>query len=118
MKNYYATLTVVGWIDVFTCKEYTRELIKALKRFQEKEGLRLHGWLIMSNRVHLLIQCEDEAEGLLRDFKRYSAARLIRQVEKNNQENRSGWLSFLDLVRSRGFLEASGKEDNAGWIGR
>ncbi|HEV7230751.1 MAG TPA: transposase [Bacteroidia bacterium] len=95
MKNYYATLTVVGWIDVFTCKEYTRELIAALKDFQKKANLDLYAWLIMSNQVHLLIRYDHQVEVLLREFKRYSAARLIRQIEKNNDENRSGWLLHM-----------------------
>jgi putative transposase len=95
MKNYYVTLTVVGWIDVFTSKQYSRELIRALKSFQEKKGLRLYAWLIMSNQVHLVFQCEKEPEVLLKKVKQYSAARLIRRIEKNEAENRSSWLMHM-----------------------
>ena len=39
MKNYYVTLTVVGWIDVFTRKEYVQEFMNSLQYWQEKTGV-------------------------------------------------------------------------------
>ncbi len=38
-KAYFMTSTVVGWIDVFTRKEYRDILIKSLEYCKRKKGL-------------------------------------------------------------------------------
>ena len=48
-KLYYVTLTVVGWIDVFTRNEYVYDLMKNIKYCQENKGLELYAYVIMSN---------------------------------------------------------------------
>jgi hypothetical protein len=43
-KAYFVTLTVVGWIDVFTRKNYKFLLINSLKYCQKNKGLVIFGW--------------------------------------------------------------------------
>ena len=53
---YFFTLTVVGWIDVFTRNEYRDILIQNFKYCQENEGLEIYSYVIMSNHFHMIAQ--------------------------------------------------------------
>ena len=77
-KLYYVTLTVVGWIDVFTRKEYVYELIKNIKYCQENKGLEIYAYVIMSNHVHLICKTENTLLSyVLRDLKSFTAPLLL-----------------------------------------
>lgn len=95
-KVYYVTLTVVGWIDVFTRKEYVYELIKNLQFCQENKGLEIYAYVIMFNHVHLI--CKSETKPLnyiLRDFKSFTAKKIFKMIEENPQESRKEWLIYM-----------------------
>jgi len=38
-KAYFITLTVVGWLDVFTRKNHQLKIVESLKYCQENKGL-------------------------------------------------------------------------------
>ena len=44
--TYFVTLTVVGWVDVFSRKEYAEEIIASLIHCQQHKGLELFAYLI------------------------------------------------------------------------
>lgn len=48
-STYFITLTIVGWIDIFTRKAYVDNLIKNLKFCQNKKGLEIFECAIMRN---------------------------------------------------------------------
>ncbi len=50
---YFLTCTIVGWIDVFTRKEYRIEIVNSLNYCCEHKGLIIYGWCLMSNHPHL-----------------------------------------------------------------
>ncbi len=58
-KLYYVTITVVGWMDVFTRKEYVYDLFKNLKYCQENKGLEIYAYVVMSNHLHLIARAKD-----------------------------------------------------------
>ncbi len=93
---FFVTLTVVGWIDVFTRSEYCDTLVKNLKFCQEKKGLQLYAYCIMSSHVHVIASAETGTlSDILRDFKSYTAKQLLQQIQDNPQESRKDWLLFL-----------------------
>ena len=95
-KVYYVTLTVVGWIDVFTRKEYVYEIMNNLKFCQQNKGLEIYAYVIMSNHLHLLASAKDgKLSDILRDFKSYSAKRILEMIENNPQESRREWLLYM-----------------------
>lgn len=49
----YLTLTIVGWIDIFSRQRYRDIVIESLKYCQEHKGLHINAYVIMSNHVHL-----------------------------------------------------------------
>ncbi len=46
---HFVSFAVVGWVDVFTRKEYRDVIIESLKYCQEKKGLVIYAWCIMSS---------------------------------------------------------------------
>jgi putative transposase len=57
---YFITFATVGWIDVFTRKEYRDILIDNLKYCQQQKGLVIYAWCIMSNHVHLVAEAKEQ----------------------------------------------------------
>lgn len=49
---YFVSFAVVGWVDVFTIKEYRDIIIESLKHCQENKGMVIYGWCIMTNHLH------------------------------------------------------------------
>jgi putative transposase len=102
-KLYYVTLTVVGWIDIFTRKEYVYAIIENLKYCQANKGLDIYAYVIMSNHLHLVCKVRDESlNDVLGDFKSYTAKQLIKMVEEHPQESRKEWMTHLFKYFGRG----------------
>jgi putative transposase len=95
-KLYYATITLVGWIDVFTRKEYVYELIKNIKYCQENKGLDLYAYVIMSNHLHLIARSSEVPLNiLLGNFKSYTSKKLVEMIDTNFGESRKEWMMRL-----------------------
>jgi putative transposase len=93
---YFITLTVVGWIDVFTRKEYCDEILKNLEYCRAHKGLKVYAYCIMSSHIHLIVSNEDERlPDILRDFKSYTAKQLLQLIKSNISESRREWLLYL-----------------------
>lgn len=91
---HFVTFTTVGWIDIFTRKIYKDILIENLKYCQENKGLIIHAYVIMSNHLHLIIRTEIRRglSSVIRDFKAYSARRMIDEIEGSKTESRREWM--------------------------
>jgi putative transposase len=95
-KLYYVTLTIVGWIDIFSRKEYVDEVVNNIKFCQDKKGLELYAYVIMTNHIHMIARRKDGTLGaLLRDFKSYTSKQLFEMVEMNQQESRKEWMLYM-----------------------
>jgi REP element-mobilizing transposase RayT len=94
--TYFVTLTVVGWIDIFTRKEYTDEIIKNLKFCQQNKNLEIFEYVIMPSHIHLICRRNQGLlNELLRDFKSYTAKQILQLVRDNPQESRKEWLVYM-----------------------
>ena len=95
-RLYFVTMTVVGWIDVFNRKEYLDELMQNLKFCQEKKGLSIYCYVIMSSHIHMIASSESvPLSYILRDFKSYTADKLFEMIENNQHESRRDWMKYL-----------------------
>ena len=102
-KVYYVTITVVGWIDVFTRKEYVCELIKNIQYCQQNKRLEIYAYVIMSNHIHMVAKAKTgRLNILLGHFKSLTAKKLIKQIEQNQQESRKEWLMHIFKFFGRG----------------
>src|SRR5215210_876954 len=83
----------IEWIDVFTRRTYSDIVIQSLLYCINNKGLKLHGWCIMSNRVHLIISAANgNLSDILRDFKKFTSKEIITEIENNKQESRKNCL--------------------------
>ena len=90
---YFLTLTVVEWLDVFTRKNHKDAILESLRYCIAHKGLIVHCYCLMTNHIHLIVDVEDSfrLEDGIRDFKRYTAQRIIEQI-KTEPESRRGWM--------------------------
>ncbi len=91
--SYYLTLTVVNWIDVFTRNNYRRAIVDSLKYCIQNKGLNVYAWCLMSNHLHLVVNCDEpfQLKDVIRDFKRHTVKQIIFQII-NEPESRREWL--------------------------
>ena len=52
---HFITITVVGWVDVFTRMQYKDIIIESLKFCVQNKGLKLYAYVIMTNHLHLIV---------------------------------------------------------------
>ena len=107
---HFVTFAVVGWVDVFTRKQYKDILIDSLRHCQKEKGLVVYGWCIMSNHVHLAVAAQDHnLSDILRDFKKYTAKQVIQAIAGNVQESRKEWM--LEVFKRQGALNSRNTEN-------
>lgn len=95
-KLHFVTITVVGWIDVFTRSEYCDEIIKNFNYCIEKKGLKVYAFCIMPSHIHFIADVEDGSlSDVLRDFKSYTAKKLLSIIEENIEESRKEWMLYM-----------------------
>ena len=94
--TYFLTLTTVGWVDVFTRRLYADELLDSLKYCQQNKGLELFAFVVMPSHLHLIARSrQGRLSDVIRDFKSYTAKKIISLIENNIQESRRDWLLHL-----------------------
>ena len=99
---YFATFTVVDWVDVFTRQEYKQYMVENLKICQERKGLILHAYVIMTNHIHLIGEIVNgkTMSDWFRDFKSFTSKGLFKLISENPAESRKQWMT--DLFRKHG----------------
>ena len=90
---YFVTITVVDWVDVFTRPSYRYDIVDSLRFCQQKKGLELYAWVLMSNHLHLLASAADgfHLSNILRDFKRHTSTTITRRI-LTEPESRRRWM--------------------------
>jgi REP element-mobilizing transposase RayT len=90
---YFITMTVVGWIDIFTRPNQKVAIVESLKYSIENKGLEVFAWVLMSSHLHMVCRCnnEDGIQSWLRDFKKFTSKKIIELVNKE-PESRRKWL--------------------------
>ena len=112
--SYFLTLTTVGWVNVFSRKEYRKILIDSLRYCQENKGLQLYAFVIMSNHIHLLASAAEGSNltDILRDFKRFTSTKIKYEIRNSEKESRKLWLyQLLEWFAKR----TPGKKDFTLW---
>lgn len=60
--GYFVTITTVGWIDVFTRPEQKQAIIESLRYCQQKKGLEIYAYCLMTSHLHMLCRAKDGGE--------------------------------------------------------
>ena len=98
---YFMTLTVTGWVDVFTRKNHRMAIVESLAYCQKHKGLEIYAWCLMSNHLHLLARSNGPSTlpEIIRDFKKRTAKTITQQI-KEEPESRREWMLkiFSELI--------------------
>ncbi|HLF33357.1 MAG TPA: transposase [Cyclobacteriaceae bacterium] len=99
---YFLTFTVVHWIDIFTRNVYKEIFIESVKHCQQKKGLDVYAWCIMTNHIHAILGSSGvmKLEDIIRDFKSFTSRHIRKELEQNLSESRSKWI--LNLLYTTG----------------
>lgn len=91
---YFVSFSVVGWLDVFTRREYQDILVESIAFCQLNKGFQLFYYCIMPSHVHFITASENgNLSDILRDFKSFTAKKVMDAIESNPQESRKEWLT-------------------------
>ena len=100
-RVHFITFAVVGWMDVFTRREYAEYLLENLTYCRMNKGLRLYEFVIMPNHLHLIASAEQGNLGeIMRDFKSFTSKELVKRIAANPCESRKEWM--LRVFREHG----------------
>ncbi|RTQ48965.1 transposase [Hymenobacter gummosus] len=103
---FFLTLTVVGWVDVFIRPRYVDILVDSLRYCQQRKGLELYAYCIMSSHVHLIAaRTEGRLSDVLRDMKAHTARELLHCIADNEQESRREWMMRLFAYYARPYRQ-------------
>ena len=76
---YFLTLTAVEWADVFLRREHKQILCDSLNFCVNVKGLEIFAYVIMTSHVHLIARAkEGNLSEIIRDFKKFTSAMLLR----------------------------------------
>ncbi|MEJ5308936.1 MAG: transposase [Anaerolineae bacterium] len=85
---YFITTTAVQRLPLFQRDVIKRLLVDTLDCMRLRERFKLYAFVIMPNHIHLIIQCsaDDPYDDVMRDFKKHTADRLIRQLQAEDNQ--------------------------------
>jgi putative transposase len=107
-STYFVTLTVVGWIDVFTRQSYVDELIKNLKFCQANKELQIFEYVVMPSHIHMICRRKEGLlSELLKEFKSFTAKEILKLIDSNPQESRKEWLMYMFSFFAKRFVQNS-----------
>ncbi|MBI5215969.1 MAG: transposase [Ignavibacteriae bacterium] len=108
---YFLTATIVDWTAIFLSHKYFEILIQSLKHCQEKKELRVAGYVIMPNHIHLIAagSLTHRLSDTMRDFKRFTAGKIIETLQEDHRT------STLMIFQQAALLEERGNEHKV-WI--
>jgi len=106
---HFISFATVGWVDVFTRREYKDILVESLSYCQKEKGLELYSWVIMSNHVHLIARAKEgfKLSNILRDFKKYTSKEMLKVIIDNPQESRKEWM--ISIFKNAGEYNSNNK---------
>jgi REP element-mobilizing transposase RayT len=93
---FFVTLTVIGWIDLFTRHQYCEIIAESLNFCIKEKGLNVYAYVMMPSHIHMVAAVDEgQLSAVLRDFKSYTAKQIIHQIESGAYESRKEWLLYL-----------------------
>lgn len=97
-NTYFLTMTVVGWIDVFTHKNHKDVIIDSLRFCIQNKGLNLYTYCLMTNHLHMIVNCNEpfQLSDVIRDFKRHTANTIIDQIIDEPESGRKWMLKEFE----------------------
>jgi putative transposase len=89
---HFLTCTIINWIALFGNTDIVQIILNSLKFMVENQRLKLHGWVVMENHIHLIASALNLSKEI-HDFKSFTARSIIDFLEENH------YSSLLDQFR-------------------
>ena len=90
---YFVSMSVVGWLDIFTRRMYQNLLIDSIIFCQQNKDLKMYCYCVMPSHVHFIAYSENgNLSNILRDMKSHTAKSIIKAIKENIQESRKEYL--------------------------
>ncbi len=90
---YFVSFATVYWIEVFTRQLYLGILKDSIMYCRLHKKMKVYAYCFMPNHVHLVFSSENEdPSGIIRDFKKFTAKKVIKAIENNPRESRKQWM--------------------------
>ena len=97
---HFFTCTVVNWISVFTNKDIVQIILDSLNHLQVQKHLKLYGYVIMENHLHLIASGSDLALDI-GCFKSFTARKIIDYLKENKINATLKQLQFYKLKHKK-----------------
>ena len=100
-RPYFITITVTGWVDVFTRKNHRMAIVDSFVYCQEHKGLEIFAWCLMSNHLHMIARAAGEITipEIVRDFKKHTSKTIVKLIQ-DEPESRREWMLQLFAERA------------------
>ncbi|MBT8288772.1 MAG: transposase [Bacteroidia bacterium] len=90
---YFVSFATVYWIDIFTRQVYFDVLANSIDYCRRQKGLELFAYCILPSHIHFIFRSSFEnPSGLIQDYKKFTAKKMIEAINNNPQESRKEWL--------------------------
>ena len=86
---YFLTATIIEWTPIFTSPKYSDIIIQSLKYCQRAKELRIAGYVIMPNHIHMIVAgtLVHPLSDTMRDFKQFTARKIISKLKDDRRIN-------------------------------
>ena len=100
--SYFLTITVVGWVDIFTRECYQKVVIETLQYYIKNKGLNIYAYCIMSNHIHMIANTDTgfSLSDVIRDFKKFTSRRIIEMIYSEKESRREWLLAYFEKAAS------------------
>jgi len=80
---FFTTSTVKDWIPIFQEERFRRIVIDSIKFLINQKRIRLHGYVIMPNHLHLIFSVVNPfvLSDIFRDFHKFTSQQIIKYFE-------------------------------------
>ena len=96
---HFVTCTAVKWRLLFADPRIVNILLNAIRYLQAENALRLHGYVVMENHLHMIVSGDNVSAAIAR-FKTFTARQIVEYLRENGQRGMLRELSFA--MRERG----------------
>jgi len=106
---YYITTVVCNRLPIFTRPSFIIPLLDSLNFYRYKQEFKLLGYVVMPDHLHLILWPfgESTVSDIMRDYKKFTATRIIRQAEV---ENIGEWVTAFERAG-----QETGRSANKVW---
>ena len=108
---HFVTCTVVKWLHLFSEPELVGLVLASIRHLQAGAGLRVHGYVVMTNHLHMIVSGPDWGGALAR-FRRFTAHEIVAWLRANGRQDALRDLSFA-LREGRG--KQDGRREHQVW---